>query len=125
MIRRPPRSTRNDTLFPYTTLFRSHLSRRKPGADGGWSSSRVRPPRSLCMAGTGCEKAGDNHRCFPLRKKFSHYHLASLPRLSAVGTEDILAARVSGIQSAPPRLSTLSTERRRGARSEGPRVGKE
>src|SRR3546814_4659800 len=24
MIRRPPRSTRNDTLFPYTTLFRSH-----------------------------------------------------------------------------------------------------
>src|SRR3546814_6538419 len=28
MIRRPPRSTRTDTLFPYTTLFRS-------GADGG------------------------------------------------------------------------------------------
>src|SRR3546814_8970346 len=26
MIRRPPRSTRTDTLFPYTTLFRSVLS---------------------------------------------------------------------------------------------------
>src|SRR3546814_1826721 len=25
MIRRPPRSTRTDTLFPYTTLFRSTL----------------------------------------------------------------------------------------------------
>src|SRR3546814_20842208 len=25
MIRRPPRSTRTDTLFPYTTLFRSRL----------------------------------------------------------------------------------------------------
>src|SRR3546814_4247381 len=25
MIRRPPRSTRTDTLFPYTTLFRSHM----------------------------------------------------------------------------------------------------
>src|SRR3546814_16870349 len=25
MIRRPPRSTRTDTLFPYTTLFRAHL----------------------------------------------------------------------------------------------------
>src|SRR3546814_4695838 len=25
MIRRPPRSTRTDTLFPYTTLFRSDL----------------------------------------------------------------------------------------------------
>src|SRR3546814_13209723 len=24
MLRRPPRSTRTDTLFPYTTLFRSH-----------------------------------------------------------------------------------------------------
>src|SRR3546814_19719587 len=27
MIRRPPRSTRTDTLFPYTTLFRSRLTR--------------------------------------------------------------------------------------------------
>src|SRR3546814_5788191 len=25
MLRRPPRSTRTDTLFPYTTLFRSHV----------------------------------------------------------------------------------------------------
>src|SRR3546814_3459294 len=33
MIRRPPRSTRTDTLFPYTTLFRSLLS---------WPSVRVR-----------------------------------------------------------------------------------
>src|SRR3546814_5677539 len=38
MIRRPPRSTRTDTLFPYTTLFRSgrphpreHRERREPG----------------------------------------------------------------------------------------------
>src|SRR3546814_11859194 len=29
MIRRPPRSTRTDTLFPYTTLFRSVMKRRK------------------------------------------------------------------------------------------------
>src|SRR3546814_8084492 len=27
MIRRPPRSTRTDTLFPYTTLFRSAIER--------------------------------------------------------------------------------------------------
>src|SRR6056297_2265703 len=33
MIRRPPRSTRTDTLFPYTTLFRSLRSGdRLPGA---------------------------------------------------------------------------------------------
>src|SRR3546814_4547014 len=29
MIRRPPRSTRTDTLFPYTTLFRSGLAQRR------------------------------------------------------------------------------------------------
>src|SRR3546814_4238852 len=28
MIRRPPRSTRTDTLFPYTTLFRSELHKQ-------------------------------------------------------------------------------------------------
>src|SRR3546814_10074028 len=28
MIRRPPRSTRTDTLFPYTTLFRTHMTIR-------------------------------------------------------------------------------------------------
>src|SRR3546814_1260022 len=31
MIRRPPRSTRTDTLFPYTTLFRSLLKYRRRG----------------------------------------------------------------------------------------------
>src|SRR3546814_16933659 len=29
MIRRPPRSTRTDTLFPYTTLFRSPVAARR------------------------------------------------------------------------------------------------
>src|SRR3546814_3305839 len=32
MIRRPPRSTRTDTLFPYTTLFRSHGDETRRGA---------------------------------------------------------------------------------------------
>src|SRR3546814_6992527 len=35
MIRRPPRSTRTDTLFPYTTLFRSATNGiRRPGGPG-------------------------------------------------------------------------------------------
>src|SRR3546814_4272287 len=38
MIRRPPRSTRTDTLFPYTTLFRSHTGRR--AARWLWPHSR-------------------------------------------------------------------------------------
>src|SRR3546814_7806431 len=45
MIRRPPRSTRTDTLFPYTTLFRSYRQAlpalcRRVGAEGD------RPSRS-------------------------------------------------------------------------------
>src|SRR3546814_15089051 len=32
MIRRPPRSTRTDTLFPYTTLFRSRWPAERRGA---------------------------------------------------------------------------------------------
>src|SRR3546814_10287810 len=32
MIRRPPRSTRTDTLFPYTTLFRSGEAETQRGA---------------------------------------------------------------------------------------------
>src|SRR3546814_19307930 len=34
MIRRPPRSTRTDTLFPYTTLFRSGRNFAKPRSVG-------------------------------------------------------------------------------------------
>src|SRR3546814_15105291 len=34
MIRRPPRSTRTDTLFPYTTLFRSSCAFKAPPKDG-------------------------------------------------------------------------------------------
>src|SRR3546814_13475106 len=35
MIRRPPRSTRTDTLFPYTTLFRSSCGRVFMSGSGG------------------------------------------------------------------------------------------
>src|SRR3546814_5232766 len=41
MIRRPPRSTRTDTLFPYTTLFRSQ---------GGGIGHKMIPP--------GCRRVG-------------------------------------------------------------------
>src|SRR3546814_1288355 len=39
MIRRPPRSTRTDTLFPYTTLFRSSKRRRDGDLLGGHDAS--------------------------------------------------------------------------------------
>src|SRR3546814_5028638 len=40
MIRRPPRSTRTDTLFPYTTLFRS---------DASWALRSGEQPTNLVM----------------------------------------------------------------------------
>src|SRR3546814_2678768 len=57
MIRRPPRSTRTDTLFPYTTLFRSPQREPEPRTrlparrdaqpgDGGAQESRGLKPRS-------------------------------------------------------------------------------
>src|SRR3546814_9487813 len=44
MIRRPPRSTRTDTLFPYTTLFRSPLAIRS------WFWIMLPPSRSAGSA---------------------------------------------------------------------------
>src|SRR3546814_4491190 len=49
MIRRPPRSTRTDTLFPYTTLFRSwRASATSPAVSGrAVKSSLVRERRGV------------------------------------------------------------------------------
>src|SRR3546814_2967806 len=41
MIRRPPRSTRTDTLFPYTTLFRSAIRAQVPVPHGERSRTPV------------------------------------------------------------------------------------
>src|SRR3546814_2617716 len=69
MIRRPPRSTRTDTLFPYTTLFRSHVfsSSRTPGrcrarerrlAPARRGGARAAPPRRAHRA----DRAGQHGR---------------------------------------------------------------
>src|SRR3546814_1549359 len=46
MIRRPPRSTRTDTLFPYTTLFRSaRRHHRRRGGGGLRQDGKAARPR--------------------------------------------------------------------------------
>src|SRR3546814_4956911 len=45
MIRRPPRSTRTDTLFPYTTLFRSARSHGFPAVE--FETARLLPAQVL------------------------------------------------------------------------------
>src|SRR3546814_5448151 len=72
MIRRPPRSTRTDTLYPYTTLFRSPGS--PPGR--GWCrasrSGRTAPARP-----EECWRA-----CFRSRSEEHTSELQSLMRIS-------------------------------------------
>src|SRR3546814_9354484 len=86
MIRLPPRSTRTDTLFPYTTLFRSaspaSASRCRPSSIsiwGAWSCCSWEPA-ATCSA---------DWRCFPvccgttLRGRHGHGpedHLEACPR---------------------------------------------
>src|SRR3546814_20773581 len=57
MIRRPPRSTRTDTLFPYTTLFRSDVRLVAPanGAVAGYTG--VKKPLTFTLNGRGDWKA--------------------------------------------------------------------
>src|SRR3546814_9000657 len=57
MIRRPPRSTRTDTLFPYTTLFRSHCRspRRCPRRWGRHGFHRCR-----CRAGSSAPRSEEH-----------------------------------------------------------------
>src|SRR3546814_7432632 len=58
MIRRPPRSTRTYTLFPYTTLFRSHVYVHRVLTDR--TREKSRPPffRNR-QHGNGCRTHGE------------------------------------------------------------------
>src|SRR3546814_16784482 len=47
MIRRPPRSTRTDTLFPYTTLFRSEIGPSSSASSLVEPLKRMPPFRSI------------------------------------------------------------------------------
>src|SRR3546814_16840503 len=49
MIRRPPRSTRTDTLFPYTTLFRSPAGAERAGTANPPTVSRLRDHPGVAM----------------------------------------------------------------------------
>src|SRR3546814_4549146 len=89
MIRRPPRSTRTDTLFPYTTLFRSN-----PTDQGwvfkywwSWGELNPRPPdRSpqiymLSLVFGFCRWLPDRHGS-PTRSEEHTSELQSLMRIS-------------------------------------------
>src|SRR3546814_5181853 len=85
MRRRPPRSTRTDTLFPYTTLFRSVLFRARPIAPTGhrqprpgarWRSARHARKARIAVAGDRTGRLED-----PGREWRSEEHTSELQSL--------------------------------------------
>src|SRR3546814_5786865 len=88
MIRRPPRSTRTDTLFPYTTLFRSNQVRfigaGVIGVAAIWTLLRIIGPilsgiRSAMAASRARRVGGEG---LPLRSEEHTSELQSLMRIS-------------------------------------------
>src|SRR3546814_12180730 len=68
MIRRPPRSTRTDTLFPYTTLFRSirsHVPRlfdgELPQFNIGTNGGATAAPELETIVANICAASGQGH----------------------------------------------------------------
>src|SRR3546814_2089264 len=72
MIRRPPRSTRTDTLFPYTTLFRSAGFQRL--RDHGVGAERLQP--------VALRDVADAHQDLDPRSEEHTSELQSLMRIS-------------------------------------------
>src|SRR3546814_7598443 len=87
MFRRPPRSTRPDTLFPYTTLFRSDVAALRQPAPPAFhprvdrldrlQHARPRRAQSRCLRGGGADRQ-------PLRRRSEEHtsELQSLMRIS-------------------------------------------
>src|SRR3546814_8109825 len=71
MIRRPPRSTRTDTLFPYTTLFRSRGAEQQHGCHASTQAAH-----QVEWAGHGCVP-----RCCSIRATRSEEHTSELQSL--------------------------------------------
>src|SRR3546814_3138621 len=95
MLRRPPRSTRTDTLFPYTTLFRAldqladleQLVREATGvtARGLHRGKDSQPLESVGEVSTDCPTLGDrggHQRHHGVRSEEHTYELQSLMRIS-------------------------------------------
>src|SRR3546814_15029552 len=84
MIRRPPRSTRTDTLFPYTTLFRS------VGVGSG-ECTHTRRPHGGGVAAQRSENMDDQRATFRLydragahRRRRSEEHTSELQSLMRI-----------------------------------------
>src|SRR3546814_1887857 len=88
MIRRPPRSTRTDTLFPYTTLFRSGQSGRSRSLQG-YSAKADRRSRPAATRFRQARRVGAFSDHAPLREPWrlssrSEEHTSELQSLMRI-----------------------------------------
>src|SRR3546814_10625803 len=80
MIRRPPRSTRTDTLFPYTTLFRSLLP-----AVTAWSAPAALTRYADCARAMGIAQDGEGEQAAAARLvERSEEHTSELQSLMRI-----------------------------------------
>src|SRR3546814_8843064 len=88
MIRRPPRSTRTDTLFPYTTRFRSLWPRR--AARDGASRAQISRAALLVHGGVRADRGSGRvahlrlGHCLELLRKRSEEHTSELQSLMRI-----------------------------------------
>src|SRR3546814_7337612 len=115
MIRRPPRSTRTDTLFPYTTLFRS--ARGIVNAGGPWVRETLtgafgQTPKNSVRLIKGSHivtrRLFDGDHCYIFQNADNRIIFA-IPYqhdFTLIGTTDIPLDRLDG----PPRISAEETD---------------
>src|SRR3546814_1498792 len=117
MIRRPPRSTRTDTLFPYTTLFRSISGRsaatrrnpavRAPARSRGRSGSLAASCRRRCRRQERSEEHTSelqslmriSYAVFCLKKKNTIHYTSTIPKYNEYIDETIDVRTTSTQQS--------------------------
>src|SRR3546814_8995599 len=98
MIRRPPRSTRTDTLFPYTTLFRSYFISRI-----AFTAASMRATSTLPSA---IDFARYSMNTAPCRRSEEHTsELQSLMRISYAvfclkkKTKEVITTQISSLKN--------------------------
>src|SRR3546814_17203217 len=97
MIRRPPRSTRTDTLFPYTTLFRSWIIKAgvydfaaartdpRPDLTFGIKENRLQSSHRQCTADREADHpCADNHALGGLQQRAPEQRSATRESMKSV-----------------------------------------
>src|SRR3546814_401720 len=95
MIRRPPRSTRTDTLFPYTTLFRSGCARK---AVAVLASKHARRAERTGLS--NCREPARSHDLLENHANQARYLFHQKP--AALLRDDIAAVDRSGARTLEP-----------------------